>query len=110
NAITNSCDPNDEHYHGTHTAGTIGAVGNNALGVVGVNWTVKIMGLKFLDWEGSGTTADAITAIDFAVQAKIAGENLRVLSNSWGGGGFSQALMDEINKANANDILFVAAA
>ena len=110
NAITKTCDPNDDHYHGTHCAGTIGAVGNNALGVVGVNWTVKIMGLKFLDASGSGTTANAITAIDFAVTAKIAGQNVRVLSNSWGGGAFSQALLDEINKANTNDILFVAAA
>jgi subtilisin family serine protease len=110
NAITRTCDPRDDHYHGTHCSGTIGAVGNNALGVVGVNWTVKIMGLKFLDSTGSGTTADAITAIDFAVQAKIAGQNVRVLSNSWGGGGFSQALLDEINKANTNNILFVAAA
>jgi subtilisin family serine protease len=110
NAITRTCDPLDDHYHGTHCSGTIGAVGNNALGVVGVNWTVKIMGLKFLDSTGSGTTANAITAIDFAVQAKIAGQNVRVLSNSWGGGGFSQALLDEINKANTNNILFVAAA
>lgn len=110
NAITRTCDPNDDHYHGTHCAGTIGAVGNNGIGVVGVNWTVKMMGLKFLDSTGSGTTANAISAIDFAVQAKIAGQNVRVLSNSWGGGAFSQALMDEINKANTNDILFVAAA
>jgi subtilisin family serine protease len=85
-------------------------VGNNGIGVVGVNWTTSIMGLKFLNAQGSGTTADAISAIDFGVNAKIAGVNVRVLSNSWGGGGFSQALMDEINKANANDILFVAAA
>jgi hypothetical protein len=75
-----------------------------------VNWNVTIMGLKFLDASGSGTTADAIVAIDFAVNAKIAGVNVRVLSNSWGGGPFEQALMDEINKANTNDILFVAAA
>jgi subtilisin family serine protease len=110
NAITKTCDPRDDHYHGTHCSGTIGAVGNNALGVVGVNWVTSIMGLKFLDASGSGTTADAITAIDFAVNAKIAGQNVRVLSNSWGGGGFSQALLDEINKANTNDIMFVAAA
>jgi subtilisin family serine protease len=110
NAITRTCDPNDDHYHGTHCSGTIGAVGNNGVGVVGVNWTVKLMGLKFLDSTGSGTTANAIAAIDFAVRAKMAGQNVRVLSNSWGGGGFSQALLDEINKANANNILFVAAA
>ena len=110
NAITNTCDPMDDHYHGTHVSGTIGAVGNNSLGVVGVNWTTSIMGLKFLDYSGSGTTAGAIAAIDFAVQAKIDGVNVRVLSNSWGGGAFSKALLDEINKAGENDILFVAAA
>ena len=110
NAITKTCDPLDDNNHGSHVSGTIGAVGNNGVGVVGVNWTTSIMGLKFLNSAGSGTTADAISAIDFAVNAKIAGVNVRVLSNSWGGGGFSQALLDEINKANANDILFVAAA
>jgi subtilisin family serine protease len=68
------------------------------------------MGLKFLNAVGSGFTSDAITAIDFAVQAKLAGVNVRALSNSWGGGGFSQALLDEIDWAGANDILFVAAA
>jgi uncharacterized repeat protein (TIGR01451 family) len=110
NAITRTCDPKDDHYHGTHVSGTIGAVGNNSLGVVGVNWTTSIMGLKFLSADGYGTTADAIVAIDFAVQAKIDGVNVRVLSNSWGGGSFSKALLDEINKANENDILFVASA
>jgi serine protease len=110
NAITGTCDPLDDHFHGTHVSGTIGAVGNNGVGVVGVNWRTSIMALKFLSSGGSGTTADAIEAIDFAVQAKIAGVNVRILSNSWGGGGFSQALLDVINKANDNDILFVAAA
>ena len=110
NAITRTCDPRDDHYHGTHVSGTIGAIGNNALGVVGVNWTVSVMGLKFLNSAGSGTTADAIVAIDFAVNAKIAGINVRVLSNSWGGGPYEPALFDEINRANTNDILFVAAA
>jgi subtilisin family serine protease len=110
NAINRSCDPLDDNDHGSHVSGTIGAVGNNAVGVVGVNWTTSIMALKFLNSAGSGTTADAISAIDFAVNAKIAGVPVRVLSNSWGGGGFSQALLDAINRANANDILFVAAA
>jgi len=110
NAITGTCDPMDDHYHGTHVSGTIGAAGNNGIGVTGVNWTTSIMGLKFINSVGNGTTADAILAIDFAVQAKIDGVNVRVLSNSWGGGAFSKALLDEINKANENDILFVAAA
>jgi uncharacterized repeat protein (TIGR01451 family) len=110
NALTMTCDPMDDHFHGSHVSGTIGAVGNNGLGVTGVNWTTSIMGLKFLDSSGYGTTAGAIVAIEFAVQAKIDGVNVRVLSNSWGGGGFSKALLDEINWANENDILFVAAA
>ncbi len=110
NAINDTCNPMDDHYHGTHVAGTIGAVGNNGSGVAGVNWNVSIMALKFLDAGGYGSTAGAVSAIDFAVQAKIDGVNVRVLSNSWGGGPFSKALLDVINKANENDILFVAAA
>src|SRR5262249_61369508 len=71
NAITRTCDPRDDNNHGSHVSGTIGAVGNNGVGVVGVNWTVTLMGLKFLDAGGSGSTADAITAIDFAGRATI---------------------------------------
>ncbi len=115
NAITNLCDPLDDNNHGTHVSGTIGASGNNGVGVTGVNWTASIMGSKFLTAVGVGTTAHAINAIEFTIQAKAAfaatgGANVRVLSNSWSGGGFSQALLDEINRANANDMLFVAAA
>ncbi len=115
NAILKTCDPADDNGHGTHTSGTIGAAGNNGVGVVGVNWNAAIMGAKFISSSGSGSTADAINAIEFTIQAKAAfassrGANVRVLSNSWGGGGYSQALLDEINKANTNDILFVAAA
>jgi subtilisin family serine protease len=113
NAITNTCDPLDDNNHGSHCSGTIGAAGNNGVGVAGVNWTASIMGAKFLNSGGSGTTADAIDAIEFTIQAKQilgANANVRVLSNSWGGGGFSQALLDEINRANANNMLFVAAA
>ena len=115
NAVANTCDPRDDNDHGTHVSGTIGAGGNNAAGVAGVNWTASIMAAKFLDATGSGTTAGAINAIEFAIQAKAAfaataGANVRVLSASWGGGGFSQALLDEINRANTNGMLFVAAA
>ncbi|GAB4562576.1 MAG: S8 family serine peptidase [Haliangiales bacterium] len=111
NAITGSGDPFDDNDHGTHVAGTIGAVGDDGVGVVGVNWDVSLMGLKFLSGSGSGTTADAITCIDYAVDMKLnRGVNLRVLNNSWGGGGFSQALEDAIASANSADILFAAAA
>lgn len=89
--------------HGTHTAGTIGAVGNNGTGVVGVNWNVGIMSLKFLGGAGcSGTTANAILAVHYA-----ANNGAYLTSNSWGGGGFSQALKDAID---ASGILFMAAA
>jgi subtilisin family serine protease len=115
NAITLTCDPMDDQNHGTHVSGTIGATGGNGVGVVGVNWTTQLMGIKFLDASGSGTEADAINAIDFAIQAKQAfaptgGANVRVLSASWGGPDFSQAMLDEINAANAEEMLFVAAA
>jgi serine protease len=110
NAITGSGNPMDDHSHGTHCSGTIGGVGGNNLGVAGVNWHVSIMAIKFLSADGSGTLADAIAGIDYAVGRKNAGVDLRVLSNSWGGGGFSQALRDAISAANDADILFVAAA
>jgi subtilisin family serine protease/uncharacterized membrane protein len=115
NAIDRTCDPMDDHNHGTHVSGTIGASGHNGIGVTGVNWIASIMGLKFLNAGGSGTVADAVDALEFAIQVKeqFAGTgsaNIRVLSNSWGGGSFSQALLDEINAANSHDMLFVAAA
>jgi subtilisin family serine protease len=111
NAITNGCDPRDDNDHGSHVSGTIGAVGNNALGVVGVNWRTTIVGLKFLSASGSGSTADAIEAINAGTDMKRQGvANIRVSSNSWGGGGFSTPLSNAISRAIENNILFVAAA
>ena len=113
NALTLACDPMDDNKHGTHVSGTIGAAGNNSLGVVGVNWTAQLMGIKFLDANGGGYVSDAVNAIEFAIQAKNtlgAAADVRVLSNSWGGSGFSQALLDEINRAGDNNMLFVVAA
>ncbi len=113
NAILRSCDPKDDHSHGTHVSGTIGAIGNNGIGVTGMNWSTQIMGLKFLDSTGTGSSSDAIDAMEFALQAKAlfgTAANIRVFSNSWGGDGFSQSLLDEINRAGNADILFVVAA
>ena len=115
NAITMSCNPMDDNNHGTHVSGTIGASGNNALGVVGVNWVTQLMGIKFLDANGSGSVEAAINGIDFAIQASQAfsatgAADVRVLSASWGGTGFSQAMLDEILAAGSHDMLFVAAA
>jgi len=98
-------DPFDDFGHGTHVAGTIGAVTDNGLGVAGVSWRVSLVAVKFLDSGGSGTTADAIAAIDYAT---LIGAS--IMNNSWGGGAFSQALLDAINRAAAADILFVVAA
>lgn len=117
NAITRTCNPMDDATtpHGTHVSGTIGASGNNGLGVVGVNWVASLMGLKFMNQSGQALTSDAAHAIDFAVQAKAAfassgGANVRVLNGSWGGSGYSQTLFDAITTAQANQMLFVAAA
>jgi subtilisin family serine protease len=113
NALEMNCDPRDDHNHGSHVAGTIGAAGNNGIGVAGVAWSAKLMALKFIDASGSGTVADAIRAIQFAIEAKRvmgAAADIRVLSNSWGGTEFSQALLDQIEAVNDNDMLFVAAA
>lgn len=110
NAINNSGNPFDDQSHGTHCAGTIGARGNNGIGVAGVVWSVKLMGLKFLDSQGRGNDADAIKAINYAVTMRNKGGALKILSNSWGGGGYNPALLEAIQRANDNGILFVAAA
>lgn len=101
----NDNDPFDDYGHGTHCAGTIGAVGNNGIGVVGVNWNVSLVALKFLSANGSGTTADAISSIEYATSI---GANLS--SNSWGGGGYSPTMYAAISEAMKNNILFIAAA
>ncbi len=104
-------DPNDINGHGTHVAGTIGAVGNNNQGVVGVNWNVSLMPLRFIDASGFGTTADAIDAIQYVTTAKTTyGVNVVAINASWGGGGYSAALKDAIETAGDAGILFVAAA
>jgi subtilisin family serine protease len=90
----------DEDYHGTHVAGTI-AGRANTIGVIGVAPNVKIMPLKFIG-PGYGYTDDAIKAINYAK-----GKGVKISNNSWGGGGYSQALYDSIKNSNS---LFVAAA
>jgi subtilisin family serine protease len=103
--VNNDGDPMDDNGHGSHCAGTIGGVGNNGVGVTGVNWNVKIAGIKFLSAGGSGSTAGAIASVQYAIAI-----GCRLTSNSWGGGGFSQALLDAINAAGAAGQLFIAAA
>jgi subtilisin family serine protease len=108
--VNNDGNPVDDHNHGTHVAGTIGAVGNNGLGVVGVNWNVKIMACKFLNASGSGSTAGAISCMDYVKTMKGRDVNIVATNNSWGGGGFSQSLLDAITAHRDLGILFIAAA
>ena len=95
--------------HGTHVAGTIGAVGGNSKGVAGINWKVRLLNAKFLGSRG-GTTANAIKAVDYFTALKTKGVNIVATNNSWGGGGFSQGLLDAIKNMNSAGILFIAAA
>lgn len=97
--------PMDDNEHGTHCSGTIGAKGNDGVGIVGVNWNTSILPVKFLSGSGSGTLADAVKAIQYATLMKA-----NVMSNSWGGGGFTQTMFDAIVAAKNQGLLFVAAA
>ena len=105
NARTGSGNPTDDNGHGTHCAGTIGAVGNNGVGITGVAWSVKIMALKFLASTGEGADSDAIECIDYARRM-----GAQILSNSWGGGPGSSALETAIGATRTAGLIFVAAA
>jgi subtilisin family serine protease len=96
NFVNSSNNPIDDQEHGTHVSGTIGAVGNNAIGVAGVNWQVKIMPLKAFNEYGEGNTSDAILAIEYANA-----NGASIISNSWGGGLYDQGLKDVIDASPA---------
>jgi len=98
--------------HGTHVAGTIGAVGGNGVGVAGVNWNITMISAKFLNGNsGSGTTANAVLALEYLRDLKSR-HNLNIIAtnNSWGGGGYSTALHQAIIRGAKAGILFIAAA
>lgn len=97
--------PLDDHGHGSHCSGTIGASGDDGKGIVGVAWNTRIMALKFLSASGSGSLDGALKAIDYATA-----NGARIMSNSWGGGGYSETLKQAIERSNAAGALFVAAA
>ena len=101
----NDGDPMDGNGHGTHCAGTIAAEHDNNIGVAGVMAEATMVGIKFLTDEGSGDTASAIKAVDYATKL-----NVDIMSNSWGGGGHSQALKESIERARDAGIVFTAAA
>jgi predicted outer membrane repeat protein len=103
--VNDDTDPIDDHGHGTHCAGVIAAEGNNGLDITGLNWNAKIMALKFLDSSGYGLTTDATDAFYYAIE-----NGADITSNSWGGGGYSQAAQDAINYAYSQGVIMVASA
>lgn len=103
--VNNDGNPFDDNGHGTHVSGTIAGTGNNSTGVTGVSWSADIMGLKFLDASGSGNTFNAVKAVEYATKMGV-----DLTNNSWGGGGYSQALYDAIAAAGTAGQLFIAAA
>lgn len=105
NFFGNNANASDDHFHGTHVSGTIGAMGDNGIGVAGVCWKVSIVPLKFLNYEGSGYLSDAVEAVLYANSI-----HCDLTSNSWGGGGYDPALKDAIDAAGAQGSLFIAAA
>ncbi|HEY5188291.1 MAG TPA: S8 family peptidase [Solirubrobacteraceae bacterium] len=116
NVVASSCNPMDDDTvyggHGTHVAGIMGAVGNNGIGVAGMNWQTTLLPVKWLDSNASGTTTQLISALNWLLAAKQAGVNVRVINDSatFVGTAYSQALSDEIDALGANGILFVTAA
>jgi len=103
--INNDSDPMDDHGHGTHVSGTIGAVGNNAIGVAGVCWHVKIMAVKVADAGGAVYESSAVAGIEYAVA-----NGAKVINASWGGYMYSQNIYDAIAAARDANVIFVAAA
>ncbi|UFH60753.1 S8 family peptidase [Sulfurovum mangrovi] len=108
--VNNDSDPMDDNMHGTHVAGTIGAVGDNGIGIVGVNWNVKMIPCKFLDASGSGYTSAAVECINYFNALKQQGVNIVALNNSWGAETENTSLKEAIEVANDHNILFTASA
>jgi subtilisin family serine protease len=100
----------DDYGHGTHVAGTIGATADNGAGIAGINWRTQILACKFLGADGSGSDSDAVLCFNQILALKQQGFNIRMTSNSWGGGGFSQALKDAMSAVESAGILNVCAA
>ena len=112
-AVNNDSDPMDDHGHGTHVAGTIAAKGNNAIGVVGVNWNASLLSCKYLNSDNNGTTSNALECLSYLLALKTRAQNpvnIILSNNSWGGNGYSQALRDLIAAHRDAGILFVSSA
>lgn len=110
NTLSYSAGPNDDNGHGSHVAGTIAAEGDNSIGVTGIAWHAQLMALKFLGSNGAGSLAGAVEAINYAIEEKARGVNVRLINASWGGGGYSEILKEAIERASEAGIIVVVAA
>ena len=105
NFVEGNNDVTDTYGHGTHVAGTIGARGNNGIGVAGVNWNTSIVPLRVCGNSGCDTSA-IVAAIQYAID-----KGIKISNNSYGGGVCDdQAMHDAVNSARSAGHLFVAAA
>lgn len=105
NFVDNNNDTSDQNGHGTHVAGTIAAVGNNGLGIVGVAPNARIMPLKGLNADGQGGSFGLYQAMIYA-----ADNGAKVINNSWGGFGYSYLGLDASSYAVNKGVVVVAAA
>jgi subtilisin family serine protease len=105
NFVDDNANISDDHGHGTAVAGIIAAEGNNRRGVAGVMWQASVMPLKTLDSSGTGAISDVVEAMDYAVE-----HGASVINCSFGAEGFSQALLDAINRASRSGALVVTSA
>ena len=103
--VSRDGDPFDDHSHGTHVAGIIGATGNNRVGITGVCWEVTLMAIKAFDETGNATTSDTIEAIHYAVA-----NGAQIINASWGQDDSSHALEEAVAAAIKAGVLFIAAA
>jgi len=101
----NDNNPYDDHNHGTHVAGIIGAVGNNNIGVTGICWDVQLMALKCFDDKGSGRLSDILLAIEYSIK-----KDVKLTNNSWGGNYCASALYEMIKLADESGQLFLTSA
>jgi subtilisin family serine protease len=110
NTYSHSRDPMDDNGHGTHTSGILAAVGNNGIGVVGINWNAKVLTCKFANASGSGSDSAVIECLNYIVDLKNRGENIRVSNNSWGSPFTSGLLQSAFDWAGAAGIINICAA
>jgi subtilisin family serine protease len=110
NTIDGNGNPMDDEGHGTMCAGLIAAVGNNAVGISGVNWTAKVMAVKIFDAAGSTSLTAEIAGIQYVINQKIAGQNVVAANCSYGGYAFVQQEFDALNQLSQAGVLVVAAA